>query len=988
MKTNNIFKIIGIGALAISVSLIPNSISAQGNGSPTSTAIYNPSTSGLQTSLNPQTSKTQLKNYAGDVPFTEVRDYLKTIFSLQEEDNLVLLKTTTDNLGFTHYRYQQVYNGLNVEGRTVTLHVKEGMIKNVTSNFVKVRNLDTSPRISAAQGLQTALDKVNAKVYAWSNDKNTFAPTGKLVVLHHPVSKKNFLVYKYDVFAYDPISRADIYVDAAKGEIVYEHELIHEANVPASGNSLYNGKVSFTADMVGPNSFRLREDASTLGAIFETYTLNNTYNYGAATDITSTTDTGWTDGAGVQAHWGAEQTYDYFKTAHGRDSYDDLGSPIYSYVHAGVGYVNAFWNGFAMTYGDGDGIGYGPLVALDICGHEIAHGVTQFSANLFYEMESGALNESFSDIFGEMVENHATGSNDWQMGTDIGIGGSGAIRSMNNPNLYGQPDTYLGDYWWDNVGCNPTPYNDFCGVHYNSGVQNKWFYILSEGEAGTNDNSYSYNVPAIGRTKAAAIAYRNLTVYLSSTSNFEDARAGSIQAALDLYDTATANIVDSAWKAVGVYPGVTPAPLPPGPPPANDLCVNATPFSCGSMMIGTTIDATVDSPDSVFYPITAPGVWYKFVASDAYSIIHTCDYETGLSYDTRLSVFSGNCGSLDIIGDNDDAGCGYFGFLSGLGVPTVPGDTYYVLVSGYGNGVGVFGLTVTCTPDPNVLSLVSDSDWKLSTTVTTATSNMYPWPGVASVPAASTFTLPAIVGQPYPWNHVYAVPGSDVIKSASGVTYYRQTFNLSNNIGLSARFRMFVDDNMQIFINGHSVALEEDMGKVNYRTMNHDILFTDNGQVNNGFNGGDMFDSYTNISMDNILQSGANEVVVAIRNRTSKRDKGGFSFRMDLGHMGVVPTVKSSPAGNVASTSGEFDLNLFPNPTNGIVQISTSGKVLSANAEVSVTDLAGRVLIQSVLSSGSEQEGARIDLSAYPSGMYLVKISDGDFSITKSLIKE
>ncbi|MEZ4849341.1 MAG: M4 family metallopeptidase [Bacteroidia bacterium] len=146
-------------------------------------------------------------------------------------------------------------------------------------------------------------------------------------------------------------------------------------------------------------------------------------------------------------------------------------------------YVNAFWDGTRMTYGDGDGVNYGPLVSADITGHEITHGVTEYSANLVYQRESGALNESFSDIFGEMIEFHATGSNDWQMGTDIGIGGSGAIRSMNNPNLYGDPDTYGGSNWYNPNCGTPTQFNDYCGVHTNSGVQNKWFYILAAGES-------------------------------------------------------------------------------------------------------------------------------------------------------------------------------------------------------------------------------------------------------------------------------------------------------------------------------------------------------------------------------------------------------------------------------------------------------------------------------------------------------------------------
>ncbi len=986
MKSNNLSKLVSIGAIIIATTILfPNQSIAQRG-----TNISGANVSSQQASSLQNTTNDKLKiDFSQPVPFSQVEEYLKAVYSLQESDQLTLIKSKSDKLGFTHYKYQQMYMGLPVEARTITLHVRENLIMRNTGNYVKVRGLEATPGISATTGFNIARADVIANLYAWDADKTITKPKGDLVVLHHPVTKKNHLVYKYDIFAYEPISRAHVYVDANDGEIVFKHDLIHESNVPASGGSLYNGTVNFTADQSAPNSFRLREAPTATTIAIETYSLNNGYDYGAATDITSTTTTGWTDSAAVSAHWGAEQTYDYFKTVHNRNSFDDAGSPIYSFVHGGVDYVNAFWNGFAMTYGDGDGVNYGPLVALDICGHEIAHGVTQYSASLFYEQESGALNESFSDIFGEMVENHASGTNDWFIGTDIGIGGSGAIRSMSDPNLFGQPDTYLGTLWQSTVGCYPTPYNDQCGVHYNSGVQNKWFYILVEGESGTNDLGYSYNVPSIGKAAAEAIAYRNLTVYLNSTSNHEDARMGSIMAAEDLYGIGSteANAVDSAWKAVGVYPGVTPAPLPPGIAPINDSIASAIPYVCGVPMLGTTIDATVDSANvaSSCTPITSPGVWYTFTASELNTHVSLCLYENFDSYDTYLSVFSGDPDSLICIGDNDDW-CGFFGVLSDVVVPTTPGETYHVLVHGFGTGVGVFGLSIDCSPIPNLLSMVSDSSWSLSTTVTTATANSYPWPGVPSVPAAATFTLPAVVGQPYPWTHLWSVPGSEVIKAGSGVTYYRNTFILADSAGLNARFRMFVDDNMQIFINGHAIALEEGMGKVNWRTANHDILFTNVGAVDNGHIGGDPFDYYTSTPLDSILKTGTNEIVLAIRNRSSFPDVGGFSFRMDLGNS-VSIIKKSNEAPSIANAGSDYSLSLYPNPTKGVVQVGVNGKAVTNSAQISVTDLAGRVIYQSPFSTNSESDFVQINLSGYPAGMYLLKFTDRGETITKSLIK-
>ena len=149
----------------------------------------------------------------------------------------------------------------------------------------------------------------------------------------------------------------------------------------------------------------------------------------------------------------------------------------------------------------GDGSNNNPLVELDVVGHELTHGVTQYEAGLQYYNESGALNESFSDIFGKAIEFDPFGDTaTWQVAKHYRAGG---LRDLSNPNLKNQPDTYAGDMWY-------TGYDDSGGVHTNSGVQNFWFYLLCEGGSGVNDHEVSYSVNAIGMDAAAKIAYRNL----------------------------------------------------------------------------------------------------------------------------------------------------------------------------------------------------------------------------------------------------------------------------------------------------------------------------------------------------------------------------------------------------------------------------------------------------------------------------------------------
>jgi Zn-dependent metalloprotease len=477
----------------------------------------------------------------------------KEVLNPSSPTSFTLLKQEHDPLGFTHQKMQQYYNGVKVEFATVTLSSKNGTVQTLNSAYAPIaEDFNTTPTVSKSQAFNSAIAHVGAIKYMWQNPSeaalaNYQKPTGDLVIFPamENISETNRLAYKFDIYATSPLYRADVYIDAKTGQFIMENKRIHHANVPATGTSLYNGNVSFTADNAsGP--YRLRQTADGNG--IQTFDLNNSTNYNNAVDVTSNSTNFTSNATGVQAHFGAERTHKYFSQKHGRNSYNNAGAVIKSYVSYSTNYVNAFWDGTRMTYGDGDGTNYGPLVSLDICGHEISHGVTEYSANLVYSYQSGALNESFSDIFGESIEKFASGTNDWLMGDDIGAGGSGgALRSMSNPNAYGDPDTYQGTNWYSGSG-------DSGGVHTNSGVQNFWFYVLSVGKSGTNDKGDSYNVTGIGMDKAAAIAYRNLTVYLNTNSQYSDARNGAIQAARDLYgaDSPEEIATTNAWYAVGV----------------------------------------------------------------------------------------------------------------------------------------------------------------------------------------------------------------------------------------------------------------------------------------------------------------------------------------------------------------------------------------------------------------------------------------------------
>ena len=245
------------------------------------------------------------------------------------------------------------------------------------------------------------------------------------------------------------------------------NEIIHHVDEPGTAHTAYSGEHEIIADSF-EGEYRLRD--GTRGDGVRTFDMNTGTSYAGSEDFIDD-DNDWNnvnpelDEYATDAHWGAEMTYDYFLEEHGRNSIDNTGFQLNSYVHFGVDFFNAFWDGSRMTYGDGNGGSITPLTSIDIAGHEVTHGLTTFSAGLIYYAESGALNESFSDIFGTAIERFARpDDHNWLIGEDIGT----HFRSMSNPNSKSDPDTYFGDFWADLGG------GDSGGVHTNSGVQNFW----------------------------------------------------------------------------------------------------------------------------------------------------------------------------------------------------------------------------------------------------------------------------------------------------------------------------------------------------------------------------------------------------------------------------------------------------------------------------------------------------------------------------------
>ncbi|MFJ9106190.1 M4 family metallopeptidase [Streptomyces sp. NPDC102405] len=469
--------------------------------------------------------------------------------------------------GTQHVRYDRTYRQLPVLGGDFVVHLApNGAYKSssrATRNAISLAGV--TPVLSAPKAADLAANALKAANLGETLRKLTAKPQLVVDALHGAPK----LAWQTDAAAQDslgnPVSRT-VLTDARTGAQIDAWDSIEQA--AGDGKSLYSGTVSLQTTQSG-STYQLKDA-----------TRGNTYTGDAAnkTDLCFLTicisrapstvftdaDNHWGTGAGsdrstaaVDAQYGTDVTWDYYKNVHGRNGIGGDGKGSYNRVHYGTNYNNAFWDDscFCMTYGDGDGTQLGPLVSLDVAGHEMSHGVTSKTAALTYSGESGGLNEATSDIFGTLVEFYAGNSSDtgdYLIGEKIVRSGFGrdALRYMDKPSKDGSS----ADSWSSSVGN--------LDVHYSSGVANHFAYLLAEGSGAKTINGVSYNSPTsngstvtgIGRDKLGAIWYRALTVYMTSSTNYAGARTATLNAAKDLYGAGSTeyNAVAAAWSAVNV----------------------------------------------------------------------------------------------------------------------------------------------------------------------------------------------------------------------------------------------------------------------------------------------------------------------------------------------------------------------------------------------------------------------------------------------------
>ncbi len=465
--------------------------------------------------------------------------------------------------GTVQTRYQQVFAGAQVLGGQVTV-VEDAAGKAVAVIGAHFASLQPSNdvQLTKADSLRIAADLLGAAGKS-SSELRIDPRTGR---------------FFYLVETQRLAERPFLWVDAANGDLLNRYDGIAEGTgVGIKGDT----KTLDTSGSSGAYELVSSDDRQ------ETYDAQNLKNHPGVLmtdpddvwDFSQPQSVSPSQAAGVDAHYYADVVDDFYADTFSRNSIDGAGMKIISTVHYDAGYCNAFWNGEQMTYGDGDTPATcKPLSGgLDVVGHELTHGVTEFTSGLIYENESGALNEAFSDMMGNTIEFYADAQQrdpaaqpDWLIGEDVipegPYGGTTAgFRNMGDPQDDGDPDHYSERY---------TGTKDNGGVHTNSGIPNHAYYLAVNGGTNAGCDSVgsgghvhavdcSVRVPSIGLARAEQIFYQGFTS-LTEYANFCDARSATLAVA-----GGSRRAVNQAWAAVGVHRGCEPA-VPPPPPCVGD----------------------------------------------------------------------------------------------------------------------------------------------------------------------------------------------------------------------------------------------------------------------------------------------------------------------------------------------------------------------------------------------------------------------------------
>lgn len=534
-------------------------------------------------------------------------------YGIEKMEDIHVTSAGVDETSRAHIRVAQTFRGIPVWNALAIVHLNpDGTVDSLTDNLAKNIQVDPNPKLTKTEAIKRAISE-----FGCGEDCLTSEPKAELCILRRDYLARiapgtaepwdrDYLVWRVQLVRLDGTKSAEplYFIDAHDGKVVWHYdnllratptaaahsplsmeEPFHQFSTATNGESLYRG--SITTGTPPPDPMRayvlvfLREDGEhRVHYLEDVFREIGTFNETLGERFVDTdNDNVWGNTpnthfqkAGVDAHWGAAKTYDYFKFVHGRSGVDGANGPkrfisidgktgllslVVNFGIASEERNNAFWScekHFA-TFGAGDGLNSTAWVSIDVVAHELTHGITQFTAGLSGAGEPGALNESMSDVFGAMVELFVTGGSSqnakiWKFGEDFytpGIPGD-AIRYMDDPPLAGHPDHYSQRY---------TGKDDNGGVHINAGISNKVFYLVSQGgshRGGTVNGIGTFDAARIWYLALTAKTSAGETIYMHPDTTFAGARVATLQAATRLFGGGSRQYqtVAQAWSLCGV----------------------------------------------------------------------------------------------------------------------------------------------------------------------------------------------------------------------------------------------------------------------------------------------------------------------------------------------------------------------------------------------------------------------------------------------------
>lgn len=548
-----------------------------------------------------QTRSNQIENQV----YAFLQDFRQQLQVRQPAEEFVVTQQNTGANGMTHTRMQQYFDGIPVYGTEVIAHSQAGKIKLFNGQyFATPGTLSKSTEKTAAAAIAIAKADLNNFTQVLEYNAHLEELTGEkqvskqalTIYFSDPEGRQAHLAYEINIAA-NPLQKWTYLIDAQDGSILkkfnrvctFHNHLAHSHDdaeavdwnqfklpTTSSSRALVDGpRTTNAVDLLGQtrlvNSYQIADtfylldgsramwkglspDGETFnGGIFTADALNsNTDNFD--TENVVSLNNSWGSRASVSAHYNAGIAYEYFRSTFGRNSINGSGGNIVSFINVadedGGGLDNAFWNGQFMFYGNGRQAFSSLAGALDVAGHEMSHGVIQNTSNLEYQGESGALNESFADIFGVLIDR-----DDWLLGEDIvnrQFFPTGALRNVMDPNNGGRS---LQDRGWQPAKVSEQFFGseDNGGVHINSGITNRAFYLFAN---------------QVGRAQAEQVYYDALANYLTRSSQFIDARLAVIEAARQGFGNNSAAAAQAAFDAVGITEGTPTAP--PAEAPTNE----------------------------------------------------------------------------------------------------------------------------------------------------------------------------------------------------------------------------------------------------------------------------------------------------------------------------------------------------------------------------------------------------------------------------------